>query len=73
MEKKSSPIKIVIEDQIPITGNEEISISIEEDSDGNLDNDTGIISWKTDISPSSTKVIELKFEAKFPKDKFVNL
>ncbi len=70
---KSSPIKIVIEDQIPITGNEEISISIEEDSDGNLDNDTGIISWKTDISPSSTKVIELKFEAKFPKEKFVNL
>ena len=70
---KAVPIKIKIQDQIPTTGNSEISISVEEDSDGELNKDSGILTWEKNISASSTEKVEVKFEVKFPKEKFVNL
>lgn len=70
---KNVPIKILVQDQIPVTGNEEISISVEDLSDGELNKDTGIVSWNATVLPASTKIFELKFEAKFPKDKAINL
>lgn len=70
---KAVPIKIKIQDQIPTTGNSEISISLEEDSDGELNKDSGILTWEKNITASSTEKVEVKFEVKFPKDKFVNL
>lgn len=70
---KSVPIKIKIQDQIPTTGNSDISISLEEDSEADVNKDTGILTWKKSISATTTEKLEVKFEVKFPKDKFVNL
>lgn len=70
---KSVPIKIKIQDQIPTSGNEDISVDVEELSDADLNKDTGILTWEKSVNPSSTDKVQIKFEVKFPKDKFVNL
>ena len=70
---KSVPIKIKIQDQIPTSGNEDISVDVEELSDADLNKDTGILTWVKSVNPSSTDKVQIKFEVKFPKDKFVNL
>lgn len=64
---KSQPITIKVEDQIPISTNEEIKVSVKELSDGNLDDETGIISWNLTINPGETKRVRFGFELEYPK------
>lgn len=70
---KSTPIKIKIEDQVPVATNDDISVDVEETSDAELNKDTGILTWEKTVLPASVSKMEVKFEVKFPKDKFVNL
>ena len=71
---KSIPIEIVIQDQIPITQNADISI---EKSDlgkgGNLDETTGLMEWSFTLKPKESKLFDYNFKIKHNKDKQVNL
>ncbi|MBO6524005.1 MAG: mucoidy inhibitor MuiA family protein [Balneolaceae bacterium] len=64
---KSQPITIKVEDQIPISTNEEIKVSVKELSDGKLNDETGIISWNLTINPGETKRVRFGFELEYPK------
>lgn len=70
---KNIPIKLKIEDQIPVAVNNEISVSIVEINSGLLNKDSGIITWEKPIQANGTDKIDLKFEVKYPKEKFINL
>jgi len=71
---KSIPIEIVIQDQIPITQNADITI---EKSDlgkgGNLNDQTGLMEWSFNLKPKESKLFEYNFKVKHNKDKQVNL
>jgi uncharacterized protein (TIGR02231 family) len=71
---KSIPIEIVIQDQIPITQNADITI---EKSDlgkgGNLDETTGLMEWSFTLKPKESKLFDYNFKVKHSKDKQVNL
>ncbi len=71
---KSIPIEIVIQDQIPITQNADISI---EKSDlgkgGNLDETTGLMEWSFSLKPKESKLFDYNFKVKHNKDKQINL
>ena len=71
---KSIPVEIVIQDQIPITQNADITI---EKSDlgkgGNLDETTGLMEWSFTLKPKESKLFEYNFKVKHNKDKQVNL
>ncbi len=69
---KSEVISISVEDQIPITTDESIKVSPKELSGGEIDEETGIITWNLSVKPNETKKLKLNFEIEYPKGKRVS-
>ncbi len=66
--KKSQHLTIVVEDQIPIANDKDISVDKLEDSDAEYDTETGLLKWKKEIDPGKTELINLKYVVRFPKN-----
>ncbi len=66
---KKDNVTITIEDQIPLSTDENIKITKGELSGGNLNAETGMINWKIELKPGETKSIRLGYKVKYPKDK----
>lgn len=66
--KKALPLTIVIEDQIPVANDKEISIDKIEDSGAHYNLETGLLTWKKEIDPGKTELINLKYAVRFPKN-----
>jgi uncharacterized protein (TIGR02231 family) len=69
---KNIPIRIIVEDQMPVTQNKDIKIEYTEKSGGKLNPETGRIIWDCTIAPKDNKKIIFSFEVKMPKDKLIN-
>lgn len=69
---KKQAIEIEIEDQIPISQNGDIEVETEELSGGNFDATTGKVKWKLVLEPGQTVKKQLRFNAKYPKKKYVS-
>ena len=70
---KATPVKITLNDQIPVSSNSGITVEASEISGGKLNAQTGQIKWDLDIKPQETKQIVLTYSVKCPKDKTVIL
>jgi uncharacterized protein (TIGR02231 family) len=71
--KKKQNVKIVIEDQFPISQNKDIEVERMELSGGTYDEDTGKLSWKLDLKPAETKKLKMMYSVKYPKNQRVIL
>ena len=69
---KSTTIKIVIEDQIPLSQNGDIEVSVEELSGGTLDPETGKVTWEVELAAGQSIKKALRFAVKYPKKKQVS-
>lgn len=69
---KSEPIKIIVEDQIPVSTDESIKVSPKQLSGGELDEQTGIINWRLNLEPNETRKIKLNYQIEYPKGKRIN-
>lgn len=69
---KNIPIRIIIEDQMPITKEQDIKIDYLEKSNGQFNTDTGTLTWDFTLSAKDTKKLRFSYEVKAPKDKIVN-
>ena len=65
---KTTPIEIVIEDQIPVSNNAEIEILLLEKSGAEYDEKTGKLTWRLTIPPGENKKLSFSFEVKYPKN-----
>ncbi|HEY3403579.1 MAG TPA: DUF4139 domain-containing protein [Ohtaekwangia sp.] len=65
--KKALPITIVIEDQIPVPNTKEIEVDKFDDSDGNYNEDTGIIKWRKEVASGKSETMKLKYAVRYPK------
>ncbi len=70
---KTNPIKITVNDQIPVSSNSGITVDPLELSGGRRNSQTGEIKWDLDIKPQETKQLVLTYSVKYPKDKTVIL
>ena len=70
---KSNPVKITLNDQIPVSSNSSINVDPIELSGGKIDQQTGGIKWDLEIKPQETKQIVLTYSVKYPKDKTIIL
>lgn len=70
---KSTPVDIIIADQVPLSRQSEIEVEIEELSGGSLNRETGEVRWTATIPPSETKKFRFVFSVKYPKGKRVNM
>ena len=70
---KPIPVRITLNDQIPISSNSGITVEPIELSGGRHNAQTGKIEWDLEIGQQETKRIILTYSVKYPKDKIVIL
>jgi Domain of unknown function (DUF4139)/N-terminal domain of unknown function (DUF4140) len=65
--KKSQPISLVIEDQIPVSKDKDIEVEKINDSNAQSDEKTGKLVWRMQIPPSGEQKRGFKYSVKYPK------
>ncbi len=70
---KAQPVSIVVEDQVPVSTNEQIRVEVEETSKANYNEDTGLLRWSLELPAAETKKLRLGYEVKHPKGQRVDL
>jgi len=61
-------VPIIIQDQIPISGQQEINVSSVSHPEGTLDSKTGTVTWKFNLDKSITKKLQISYMVEYPKD-----
>jgi hypothetical protein len=65
---KKQPINVVLEDQFPISSQNEVEIDKQEYNEAKLDDETGKLTWTLLLSPSTEKKVSFKYTVKYPKN-----
>jgi uncharacterized protein (TIGR02231 family) len=65
---KATSIDLVIQDQIPITTNADITVEAMELNKGKLDPRTGFVEWDVTVKSKESKVIDFGFKVKHDKN-----
>lgn len=65
-------INMNVEDQIPITNNEEITIKLEDGGGAKLNKETGRLTWEIEMKPGEEKILEFSYSVEHDKDKPVS-
>lgn len=68
---KSSGSTFNLQDQIPVSQNKEVVVTLVEASGAELNENTGILNWKMNIKPKETKKVTITYSISFPKDKAI--
>lgn len=69
--KKKQEIEIDINDQMPLSSNNEIEVELLESANAEFDKVTGKLSWNFKLAPSEEKKIKFGYSVKYPKDKVI--
>ena len=70
---KQSPLYLVLMDRIPVSQNKDIKVDDIETGTAEYDTKKGLLKWKLNLSPNSSKKVNLSYSVKYPKYKRVNL
>lgn len=68
---KNSAVHLVLNDQLPISQDDKITVKVIEISGARHDETTGKLTWELDLQPSETKKLKLIFSVKHPKNSTV--
>ena len=69
--QKNEAVKIKIEDQIPVSSNSQIEVTVIDVGGANYRKESGKLFWEMNLQPNETKKVVYKFEVKYPKDKSI--
>jgi len=69
--KKKTPVTIVVEDQLPLSTDNQIEIEKGETPEATYDETNGILKWKFTLNSAETKKVNFSYSVKYPKDKNV--
>jgi uncharacterized protein (TIGR02231 family) len=70
---KSIPVEIIVKDHIPISQSDDIKVELLEKSGGELDELSGIITWREKVKPKESRKYKLEFEITYPKNETLSL
>lgn len=70
---RSRNVQIEIKDQVPVSQDSDVSVSIENISEAEHDEATGELSWKLGLKPGESKKLIVSFELKYPKAKNISV
>jgi uncharacterized protein (TIGR02231 family) len=70
---KGAALKLEITDQFPVSGNDDITVSRIESTEGKVDDKSGIITWEFILQTKEEKNINLIYTIRYPKGRTVNL
>jgi uncharacterized protein (TIGR02231 family) len=66
---KNIPIRMVVEDQMPVTKEQDVKIEYTEESGAKFNPETGKLLWDFNLKPKDNKRLVFSFEVKAPKSK----
>jgi len=69
---KQEAVKIIIEDQIPVSQNAQIEVGVSDLGGAQYNKQTGKLTWELELKPNETRKLVYKFEVKYPKDKQIS-
>ena len=69
---RSEVVDLVLEDQVPLTKNESIKITINETSGADYNSEIGMLTWRMNLKNGETKKFRVAYTVKFPKDQNVS-
>lgn len=69
--RKTQPINLLVEDQVPVSQNSAIEVDVQELSGGQLDKETGKVSWSFNLKEREEKKLQLKYQVRYPKNQSV--
>lgn len=69
--RKSQPVNLLVEDQVPVSQNSSIEVETQELSAGKMAPLTGKVAWSLVLNPQDDKKLELKYQVKYPKNQMV--
>lgn len=64
---KSYPVRMIVEDQIPISQRDNIKIENYEIEGASLDEDTGKVSWNLEVTSQNQRSIDFNYRVRYPK------
>lgn len=73
---QTRPIRMVLKDQYPKSTDKSIEVKLlkENTTDWTANNeDVGVLSWESEFQPGETKVYQISYSVKYPKDAQLNL
>ena len=70
---KQQPIRIIVEDQFPVSTNKDIEVDKLSYENGKLDDDTKKVSWNFSVESKKENKLQLGYSVKYPKDKILQL
>lgn len=65
--KKREPIRIIIDDQVPVSTTKEITVDILEISGAEHSKEKGFLRWEINVLPDETDKLEFRYTVKYPK------
>lgn len=68
---KNEVVKLTIEDQLPVSQNSQIEVTVIDTGASKYNKDTGKLTWPLTLQPNETKKVSYKFEVKYPKDQTI--
>jgi len=73
LNRKTQPVKLTVEDQVPVSSSTEVSVESQELSGAKLDENTGMVKWDLDLQGGEKKNLLMKYQVKYPKNRPLNL
>ena len=70
---KKEAISLIVEDQIPVSSNSDIEITLTDKANANVDAEKGKLNWELNIKPNESKKIRFGYQVKSAKDKNLGL
>ena len=68
---KPGVVHLILEDQIPVSQDKDITVKVEDISGAKLDDATGKLVWDMTLQPGESKTVRLIYSVKHPKNKVV--
>ncbi len=69
---RNESLKISVEDQVPISKNSQIEVTLIDAGGARYTKENGKLVWDLALQPNETKKVVFKYEVKYPKDKQVS-
>ena len=69
---RKEPIKILLEDQVPVSTDKEIEVKLTDAGNANVEDASGKLKWIFNIAAEQSQTAKFSFEVKYPKDKKIN-
>lgn len=70
---RKEKVQMLLKDQHPISTDKEIEEELLESSGAAVNKDTGVLTWRLELSPGETRKYRVSYSVKYPKDRNINI